>query len=392
MPTFTYKARNPGGEVVTGTQEAPSESEAARQLREQGFWVTELHARRGGSTGEPSPEGPTDVPMEDFLLGEAHPKDLALLYRQLAATVNAGMGLPRGLELAAIGTRGRLRKALETVTRKTAQGTSLAEAMAPRRELFGRAAHALLKAGEAGGRLEQTLRSAADHFERRWRLKQIVRRAMVYPVILLLASILIPAVPVALLQGTEAAIRMLAFQALFLIQFVLFYAAFRVVTRFEGPGLVWDTVLLQLPVIGTFVRKASAAKFLRTFADLYDVGISPLSALDIAADTCGNRYLARNLLRGRDPLKSGESLSSAFSRTGMLPPEAVQMMATGETSGDVGDLLNKVSDYMEGEVETATESFMRALPVLLWAVVAISIVFKIVSLWSGFAQKALNIE
>jgi type IV pilus assembly protein PilC len=391
MPTFTFKARTPAGEVVTGTHEAPSEGEAGRRLRDQGYWVTELRAQAAAPTPNVVPSDPGDkIPLNDFLLGEANPKALALFYRQMASMMNAGMGISQALDLTASGAPPRLRRAVPPLAARTAQGRTLSDAMYPRRELFGRAAWAVIRAGEVAGRLDHALRASAEHFERRWKLQQLVKRAMVYPVILLLANLFIPILPVAVLQGPEAAARILLAQFLSLGRLVLFYLVFRTVIRFEVPGSIWDTVKLHLPVIGKFTRKASAARFIRTLADLYDVGVAPIQALEVAADTCGNRHMAHRLLRARPGVRAGQPLSVALGKTGMLPHVAIQMLATGETSGDVGGLLHKVAEYMEEEMETATQSFMKALPVLLWLAVAIPMIMFIVRGATDYASNLSN--
>jgi type IV pilus assembly protein PilC len=353
--------------------------------------VTELRAQSAPPPAAPANAAARDkggdVPLGDFLLGEANPKTLALFYRQLASMMNAGMGISQALELAAAGTPGRLRRAVSEAAQKTAQGRTLSDALYPRRELFGRAAWAVLRAGEVAGRLDHALRASADYFDRRWRLQQLVKRAMVYPVILLLATIIIPTLPVAVLQGPEVAARYIVGQVLFLARLYLFYLLFKTVIRFELPGTVWDTIKLYLPVVGNFTRKATAARFLRSLADLYDVGVPPIQGLEVAADTCGNRHMANRLLRARPGVRAGQPLSVALGQTGMLSNIALQMLATGEVSGDVGGLLHKTAEYMESELETATQSFLRALPVLLWLIVAIPMIMMAVHGVTDYASK-----
>lgn len=335
---------------------------------------------------DPSPSREDrSTPPTDILLGEAHPRDLALLYRQLAATLNAGIGLSRAVSLAAEGTSGRLGVALGVVERLTAQGCPLSRALMPRQQLFGPVAVRLLAAGDASGRLVSTLQTAAAHFERKWTLQQMTRRAMVYPIMLLVTMGLVSVVLAYVLQGPAEAVGAFLAQGATVAEIVLVVVAVKALSRLEGPGALLDALILAVPPLAAFARKNAAARFVRTLGDLYDAGIGSMEAVEIAAEACGNRVMGRGLLRAKAALAQGVPMTEALAATGQLPGVALQMLATGEESGSVGFSLSKVAEYLESELDTATHSFMRALPVLLWAAVALPMIGMIFRMAGGLA-------
>ncbi len=392
MPTFTYRARNAGGELISGSLDAPTQNDAADQLRNQGIWITELRPTRDSQPGDMARTPP--VGFEDMVFGEGHPKELALFYRQMAAMIRAGMTVRRSLEMASAGVSGRLKKAMPETLRRAGEGRPLWESLEHRMKLFGPVAVALIRAGETSGSLEAMLGRCADHYERVWKWKQSARKAMVYPMILLAGFIFIPSVVTLVLKGTEAwAQATLLPLARAILTLISSYAAFRILLHVvPGMRTLWDQLMSTLPVMGKNVRKSAAARFVRTFADLYDAGTGPLLALEVAADTCGNRVTAQRVMRARPDIEAGEPLSDAFGRTGALPHVALQMLATGEMSGTVGDSLNKVADFLEADVETSSESWMKALPVILWAIMAIPIIMQIFGMWSSYAHQATSLE
>jgi type II secretory pathway component PulF len=380
MPTFSFQARTSGGEVIKGTHDAPTEREAIQALHAQGYWILKLRPLREGARGGVD----SSVPLEDQLLGEAPPRDMAQLLRQWAATLNSGISVQRTLELTAIGARGRLGRAVRQASVRARESAPLSEILQPRRLLFGEFAMAMIAAGESSGRLVELLHRAADHFERKWGFRLALRKAMMYPILMFVASILIQAAVAFFLHGLRGLFGSLLPIAAQLLSLFLFLAAFRWAVQTETLGLLWSRFLLVLPVLGKNGRKSAAARFVRTFADLFEAGIRPAQGLEIAARTCGNQSIGRRLLSARSAIHSGMTFSQALQGTGVLPLTAIQMLRTGEESGSLPESLNKAADYLESEVKGATDSWAAAMPILLWAIIAIPLIMQIFGMWGGY--------
>lgn len=388
MPLYRYKAVSDSGEVVEGEMMARSQAGVIDHLHDRGFvpihadevraagrgnlWRRELFARRGLSR-----------------------RAVALLTRELATLIHAGLPLDRAfellIELAEVGAAKRL---LSRVLEAIRGGSTLADALAAHDGVFPSYYVSMVEAGEAGGSLDEVLERLADFMERTQVLKDKVTSALIYPMIVLLMAglsvviLLTVVVPEfeplfadagqALPLSTRVVVALgAAFQhywwagalALAALYLVLRQQLANPVSRYRWHGLV-----LRVPILGDLITKIEVARFTRTVGTLMANGVALLSALAIAKHTLGNAVLAKSTDGVADSLKQGKGLSEPLLRAGLFPPLALHLVRVGEESGSLEAMLIKVADIYDQEVERATQRLLAvlvpALTVLLGLVIA----------------------
>jgi len=386
MPRFTYTARDRSGNPSSGIIEADSNSGAAALLRERGLWVTALQAEAGprdGTTRRAPEEG-----VAKKLFSPISLRDLALFYRQFHTLLNAGMPLYQSI--ATLGeTRqtpnAHLRRVLAEMGQMLLAGTRLSEGMSRYPWLFDRMQVRMVEAGEQGGMLVEILDRLARYLEREYELRLEVKRKTLYPKLLLVAVIFIPAVPTLVLAGPLAYVREIWAIIWRVVVFgvPLFYAA-RLFVRTRAGRDLWDTVKLALPLTGSLVRKMAAARFARTLAALYGAGVPISQALGLAGEACGNSVLERASTRMRPAVERGCSVSQTLEATGFFPPMFVGMVATGESTGNLDEMLEKAADYYEEESKHATVQLVTILGVALLLVMGLMVAIKVISFWTGY--------
>lgn len=391
MPLYRYKAVSDSGEVVEGEMMARSQAGVIDHLHDRGFvpihadevraagrgnlWRRELFARRGLSR-----------------------RAVALLTRELATLIHAGLPLDRAfellIELAEVGAAKRL---LSRVLEAIRGGSTLADALAAHDGVFPSYYVSMVEAGEAGGSLDEVLERLADFMERTQVLKDKVTSALIYPTIVLLMAglsvviLLTVVVPEfeplfadagqALPLSTRVVVALgAAFQhywwagalALAALYLVLRQQLANPVSRYRWHGLV-----LRVPILGDLITKIEVARFTRTVGTLMANGVALLSALAIAKHTLGNAVLAKSTDGVADSLKQGKGLSEPLLRAGLFPPLALHLVRVGEESGSLEAMLIKVADIYDQEVERATQRLLAvlvpALTVLLGLVIAVII-------------------
>lgn len=391
MPLYRYKAVSDSGEVVEGEMMARSQAGVIDHLHDRGFvpihadevraagrgnlWRRELFARRGLSR-----------------------RAVALLTRELATLIHAGLPLDRAfellIELAEVGAAKRL---LSRVLEAIRGGSTLADALAAHDGVFPSYYVSMVEAGEAGGSLDEVLERLADFMERTQELKDKVTSALIYPTIVLLMAglsvviLLTVVVPEfeplfadagqALPLSTRVVVALgAAFQhywwagalALAALYLVLRQQLANPVSRYRWHGLV-----LRVPILGDLITKIEVARFTRTVGTLMANGVALLSALAIAKHTLGNAVLAKSTDGVADSLKQGKGLSEPLLRAGLFPPLALHLVRVGEESGSLEAMLIKVADIYDQEVERATQRLLAvlvpALTVLLGLVIAVII-------------------
>jgi type IV pilus assembly protein PilC len=388
MPTFQYSARDRHGVVSHGTVDADSNAVAARLLREQGLWVTGLQPV--GAAG--APEGRVVLPLDAWWTGVSL-KDLAIFFRQFATMVNAGMPLARCLSLLQQqSSSARLRQVAADLFAQAQAGGPLAVAFRRHPAVFRPLIVAMVDAGETGGFLDRMLFRIAEYLEREHEIRQQLKRRTLYPKILIAAGILIPPAPVLVLQGIVPYLRVVL-ATLLPVALVLVgvWFLFRLLLQFEGFRASYDTVKIAIPVLGTMARQGAVGKLFRGLAALYGAGVPVSRGLRLAAGACDNRAIGRAVLRQAPRVERGERLSQVLAGTRLLPPMVIGMVVTGEESGDMEAMLEKVADYQEREAEHRMRQVAVVLPVIIYLVVAIILAVQIIGAYGGYIGKLSEI-
>lgn len=244
----------------------------------------------------------------------------------------------------------------------------------------------MVRAGEAGGVLDEVLQRLAEHFERDAAIKGRVKSALTYPVAVLMFSLLIATAMIVFIVPTfmnmfeslggdlPAATQMLVNLSNFIRErwyliigtIIGLVYAYRAINRTERGKFILDSIKLKMPILGNLIKKMSISKFSRTFSTLVASGVPILQALDIVADTAGNEVVAKAIREARASIKEGESISKPLSKTTVFPPMVVQMISVGEETGALDTMLKKIADFYDEEVSATVDSLTSLLePILM---------------------------
>ena len=392
MPTYKYEAKTFSGKVSRGILVGDNEVDIRHQLR--GKKLIPIKVELG--------HGKTSTSKKKTLkirVGRVRMKDLQIFTRQFSVLIASGIPLVQALDVLSKSPLGKpLKMALGQIVIDLSEGKKLGEAFKAHPNVFNNFYVNMLIAGEEGGILEKVLREMATHIEKSVKLQAKIKSAATYPVVVLFISVavivglLVYVVPkfVSMFQSsgqvlpylTQLVITMSEFvtdewsKILFVIISVGFFS--RIYVHTPGGRNYFDRVLLKLPVFGNFIVKSSMAKFSRTLSSLLSAGVPILDSLDIAANTSGNSLLEKALLDSKAAVSKGEQMSTSLAKTPFIPQMVIQMMAVGEQTGALDEMLDKVAEFYENEVDAAVNAIMGlmepAMIVFLGGIIAFFVI------------------
>ena len=401
MATFQYIAKDSAGNEQRGTVEAGDRNSAIAAVRAQGLLPTALGEVKSAASSAPKPKakaGPApakaktglnkdikiNIKMPKFLQGRIKTKVLTQFTRQLATLVNAGLPLMRGIEVLKRQMKDpRMQEALTGISENIAAGGTFSESLTQYPKIFDKLYVNMVKAGEAGGVLEVVLGRLAEFAEKAERIKNKVKGAMIYPIVVLVAAIGITAfLLVAVIPKFQQVFNdMLGGQALPPItQFVIDASGFvqnnglqiflavvavviilKIVGKTEKGAYIFDVLKLKMPVTGTLAQRSAVSKFTRTLGTLLSSGVPILQSLTITRDTTGNRVLTNAIQAVHDSVKEGESMTQPLSQCKVFPPMVVSMVEVGEETGALADMLTRIANTYDDEVDNAVAGMTAAI-------------------------------
>lgn len=382
MPLFQYKAVSPSGEVQEGVLEGTSQASVIEHLQTTGLIpirATEITA----AGNAPAPAAPARVRGQKKI----DPTDLALLTRELATLLKAGMPLDRSLEiLINLSEKPAVAALLHTIRQEVRGGAALSKALDQHRDIFSRFYINMVRAGEVGGALGGVLIRLADYLERAQELKSSVISALIYPSVLLITALgsvfllLIVVVPqFKQIFDQSGATLSVATQGLLALSLLLrenwpiliatvMLALWLIDRSFQNPvsRIAWDARLLRWPITGGLIARIEMARFARSLATLLQNGVPLLTGLAILKETLGNAVFREAVGNISRDLKEGRGIAKPMLETGVFPKLAVQMIAVGEETGKLDDMLNQVADLYDREVAAAIKRALALLqPVMI---------------------------
>lgn len=377
---FVYKVKDMSGAIRESSAKAENAQLLQARLSARGYEVIEIK-ERGFSLMQ--------IPMIaelDAAVAKLEPiglKDMVVFSRQFAAMISAGVPLLRTLSIIVEQCKNRkLKSCLEEVRRSVESGLSLSDALVRQHGVFDKLYVSMVRAGEAGGFLAEVLTRLADFLESRQKLNQKVRSAMVYPSVVLAIAVLVFWVMLTFILpifeglfkniGSElpAYTRFLMslseymrsiWMALFVVCVLVSLYFVRRYYRTEKGREHIDGIFLSLPLFGDLSRKVAIARFCRTFGTLIKAGVPMLSALDVVKDTAGNASIARSVEKIYNEVRQGGSISKPMARISLFPAMVTQMVAVGEETGNLDDMLTKVAEFYDMEVDNSVESLTSLL-------------------------------
>lgn len=403
MPTYRYRAKNTSGHTVTGTLEADNERAAASLLRTQGLWPMAIEASLGSR--EPAapaarPAPPVGSGVQVAVAGgwqapAVPPQRLMVYFRQLAAAVHSGMPLGRSLELMRQQSRGTLARFSFEAAEAVHQGQPLSSVLERHPRAFSRLIVALVRAGEVGGMLDVCLNRIADMLERQYALQQAIRRDTFFPKLTLGFGALIALATrliIGAIGGPGAAIGSSFGNVLVPVLGcgLLVYIGVVAVGRLGLRGRAVDQAKLMLPVVGRVVRQLAVTRFLRALASLYRAGVAVPEALAVAAEASGNVAIEERLLVALPAVQRGERLSVALAPARLLPDMAAHMLASGEETGNVDEMLDKAAEYAEAETEGAIKAMATLVGPTVLVLVGILVGIEVIRFFTGYANQVLG--
>lgn len=388
MPTFAYTFRDAAGTVRSGTSEAESAEILRKRLQEQGFTVTEVRQVRAQRPGGG--------------WGRVKLSDLAIFCRQFSTMQDAGVSIVRSLDVLAQQTQSpKLRRILVDIQAEVEAGQTLSRAMSKYPNVFSNLFIGLIRAGEVGGVLEESLQRLAAFLESDVALRRKVRAAMTYPTIVVIAALAIVIGLVTFILPKffdvfrDLGIKDFPVMTQMLMDFsnfltsrwyvmiaivVLVVIAFRMFVRTRIGRRLYDRLKLKLPVFGPLNHKIALARFSRTLSTLLSSGVPILQALETVAGTVANEIIAEAVMEARARIREGDRIGPPLERSGMFPPMVVHMISIGEESGALDQMLSKVADFYESEVESTLQSLTSAIEPVLIVLLGGMVGFIVISL------------
>ena len=395
LAVFEYKGVTAAGRTVSGIVDAENLRIARQKLRSDGIYPTDVTHERmqtGILTRDISPRA---------LLQHISKQDLAVMTRQMATLLKAGLPLVSCLTAMADQVENpRLTKILTQVRERVNEGSSLAQALQEFPKVFSDLYINMVSAGEASGALELVLLRLAEYTERQVRIHNRIRAAMIYPAVMTLVSLGVLAVlltfvvpkfvsifaelqqalpvPTQVLIAVSSFFRGYWYLILLLLAGCLFLLArYRRTPR--GRNL-FDRVNLRIPVFGRLVRLGIVIRFARTLSTLLGSGVPLLKALDILSRVVNNTVFETAIDAARESVIEGASLSQPLKQSGVFPPILIHMVTSGEQSGQMEEMLTKVADFYEEEVETLTSMLTSLLEPALILGMALVVAFVVISI------------
>ncbi len=388
MPVFEYRGLSEAGKPINGLKEADSPKTLRGLLRKDGVYLTEVLGQAEGNkvNGTKPSFASKEIDLRRFARGRISTEDIAITTRQLATLLGAGVTLVEGLSaLVDQVEKERLKRILSDVKQRVNEGSSLADALGKHQRVFGNLYINMIRAGEHSGALDAVLLRLADFTEGQAKLRQKVIGTLLYPavmvvigsgILILLMTVVVPKVTKifdTMRMTLPWTTRLLIFTSnslqtwWFLIFPTVFggIASFVWWTRSPKGKPVWDRKVLKAPIIGSMIRLLSIARFARTLATLLKSGVPLLTAMDIVKNVLTNTVLTEVIENARDAIREGESVATPLKRSGQFPPLVYHMIAIGERSGQLEEMLVSVADSYETQVNVRMGALTALLEPLL---------------------------
>lgn len=390
MPVFSYECITKQGELITGEISADTTAAAAERLRASGYAILELEEYK-------------EKNKSSFLFGEKKVKlsEITLFSRQLAAMLSAGIPVTRALyTLSRQAENPTLKSALETISKNVEGGMSLADAFGAFPNIFSNLYVSMIRAGEVGGTLENTLLRLSEQLHKEKQVKDNIKSATSYPkmigifALVIFIAMLVFMVPVfqkfisgntqipAITQfifNLSASIRTKWYVWISVTVAVVSFIVLFFKSR-TGHDL-WESVKLKLPIIGPILLKSVIARFTRTLSTLLEGGIPVVQALESAGPTSGSDVLAEAVRNAAERIEEGKTIASTLEESGIFPPMVTHMIAVGEESGTLPSLLNKVAEFYEEEVDVTTKNLQSLIQPILLVLIGVLVGGMLVALY-----------
>lgn len=410
MATFQYIAKDAAGNETRGQIEAGDRSSAIAAVRAQGLFPTALgevksapaasapasKAKKGKApkpAAKPAAKS-KDIKLPSWMRGKVKTKVLTQFTRQLATLVNSGLPLMRGIDVLKRQMKDpQMVEALNGISENIAAGGTFSESLTQYPKIFDKLYVNMVKAGEAGGVLEVVLGRLAEFAEKSEKIANKVKGAMIYPIVVLVAAVgitgflLVAVIPKfkqvfndmlggkalpAITQYVMDASEFVQHNGLLIVAIIAaFVVAKKIFGKTEAGAYFYDVCQLKAPVIGTLAQRTAVSRVTRTLGTLLSSGVPILQSLVIVRDTTGNRVVSKALQDVHDAVKEGEGMTQPLSQCSVFPPMVVSMVEVGEETGALADMLTRIANTYDDEVDNAVAGMTAAIEPALIIVLAV---------------------
>ena len=400
MPGFSYVAVDKRGKEKRGSLEAETRERALEQLKTEG--LIPVSVREQGALNKEI----------DFSIGKkVKPRDLSVFCRQFVSITQAGVPMKEALQMLSEQTENKwLKRAISEVLLNVEQGNTLADSMRSQPDIFPPMLVNMVEAGEQSGSLEMAFSRMAVHFEKEAKLKATIKKATIYPIILVIAAIgviavmLLFVIPIFIDMFADLDIEMPALTIfvmnsskwmtshwyVVLAIIVGVVVAYKLIYRTTQGRLTIDRIKMKMPLFGKLTVKTACSQFARTMSTLLMSGISTIDALETTSKIVNNIHYTNAMLKAREEVMKGVPLSEPLEASGIFPPMVYHMTGIGEETGNVEEMLEKMADYYDEEVEMTTQSVLAAMePIiilfmaLIIGTLVIAVIWPIKSMYDG---------
>ncbi len=400
MPGFSYVAVDKRGKEKRGSLEAETRERALEQLKAEG--LIPVSVREQGALNKEI----------DFSIGKkVKPRDLSVFCRQFVSITQAGVPMKEALQMLSEQTENKwLKRAISEVLLNVEKGNTLADSMRSQPDIFPPMLVNMVEAGEQSGSLEMAFSRMAVHFEKEAKLKATIKKATIYPIILVIAAIgviavmLLFVIPIFIDMFADLDIEMPAITMfvmnsskwmtshwyVVLAIIVGVVVAYKLIYRTTQGRLTIDRIKMKMPLFGKLTVKTACSQFARTMSTLLMSGISTIDALETTSKIVNNIHYTNAMLKAREEVMKGIPLSEPLEASGIFPPMVYHMTGIGEETGNVEEMLEKMADYYDEEVEMTTQSVLAAMePIiilfmaLIIGTLVIAVISPIASMYNG---------
>ena len=400
MPGFSYVAVDKRGKEKRGSLEADTRERALEQLKAEG--LIPVSVREQGALNKEI----------DFSIGKkVKPRDLSVFCRQFVSITQAGVPMKEALQMLSEQTENKwLKRAISEVLLNVEKGNTLADSMRSQPDIFPPMLVNMVEAGEQSGSLEMAFSRMAVHFEKEAKLKATIKKATIYPIILVIAAIgviavmLLFVIPIFIDMFADLDIEMPALTMfvmnsskwmtshwyVLLAIIVGVVVAYKLIYKTTQGRLTIDRIKMKMPLFGKLTVKTACSQFARTMSTLLMSGISTIDALETTSKIVNNIHYTNAMLKAREEVMKGIPLSEPLEASGIFPPMVYHMTGIGEETGNVEEMLEKMADYYDEEVEMTTQSVLAAMePIiilfmaLIIGTLVIAVISPIASMYNG---------
>jgi len=417
---YSYQAKDQSGRTVTGALDAESERQAAQEIRDMGYFPMRLAPQRGGAATQSPQATSQDTTVGRSMLNGAgalngtagmlprrqmspvvwllahlvYPffsgvslRDMALLYRQFAAMLGAGVPIYQCLtSLMQQSTNGVLKRHLRHITACVQEGEMLTTAMGEVPWIFSDFQRAMISAGEVSGRLDVMMGRLSSALEQEYSLRNNIKKELFEPIVTLLLSFLLPPlVLVVVAHDIHGYLVQAVYPLLETAGVVLaVYVVGKLLSQFK---FVFDAVIYSLPGIGGAVRMISVARFARALSSLYAAGVGIPEAIRFSAAATGNEFLARRMMSAIPAIMGGQGIAASLAATRVFPAMVVSMLQTGEQTGGLDMTMDKVAEYYEAESIVRLHQLCVTLRTVVLIIAAIRVLIILIAFYGGYWNK-----